>query len=30
LDDLLRRRRLVDLYKVVHEGVRISDPRHVV
>jgi len=26
LDDLLRRRRLVDLYKVVHEGVRISEP----
>jgi len=26
LDDLLRRRRLVDLYKVVREGVRISEP----
>ena len=26
LDDLLRRRKLVDLYKVVREGVRISEP----
>jgi uncharacterized protein len=26
LDDLLRLRKLVDLYKVVREGVRISDP----
>jgi uncharacterized protein len=26
VDDLLRRRRLVDLYKVVREGVRISEP----
>ena len=26
VDDLLRRRKLVDLYKVVHEGVRISEP----
>jgi predicted RecB family nuclease len=28
LDDLLRRRKLVDLYKVVREGVRISEPRY--
>jgi predicted RecB family nuclease len=26
LDELLRRRKLVDLYKVVREGVRISEP----
>jgi predicted RecB family nuclease len=26
LDDLLRRRKLVDVYKVVREGVRISEP----
>ncbi len=26
VDDLLRRRKLVDLYKVVREGVRISEP----
>jgi predicted RecB family nuclease len=26
LDDLLRRRKLVDLYKVVREGLRISEP----
>jgi uncharacterized protein len=26
LDDLLRRRKLVDLYEVVREGVRISEP----
>jgi predicted RecB family nuclease len=28
LDDLLRRRKLVDLYKVVREGVRISEPAY--
>jgi uncharacterized protein len=28
LDDLLRRRKLVDLYKVVREGVRISEPSY--
>jgi uncharacterized protein len=28
IDDLLRRRKLVDLYKVVREGVRISEPRY--
>src|SRR5438552_3709633 len=26
LDDLLRRRKLIDLYKIVREGVRISEP----
>jgi hypothetical protein len=26
IDDLLRRRKLVDLYKVVREGARISEP----
>jgi predicted RecB family nuclease len=28
VDDLLRRRKLVDLYKVVREGLRISEPRY--
>jgi predicted RecB family nuclease len=28
LDDLLRRRKLVDLYKVVREAIRISEPRY--
>ncbi len=28
VDDLLRRRRLVDLYKVARESVRISEPRY--
>jgi predicted RecB family nuclease len=28
LDDLLRRRKLVDLYKVVREGIRVSEPRY--
>jgi predicted RecB family nuclease len=28
VDDLLRGRRLVDLYKVVREGLRISEPRY--
>ena len=28
VDDLLRRRKLVDLYKVVREGIRISEPRY--
>jgi predicted RecB family nuclease len=28
VDDLLRRRKLVDLYKVVREAIRISEPRY--
>ena len=28
VDNLLRRRKLVDLYKVVREGVRVSEPRY--
>ena len=28
VDDLLRRRKLVDVYKVVREGIRISEPRY--
>ncbi|MFA6220946.1 MAG: TM0106 family RecB-like putative nuclease [Desulfomonilaceae bacterium] len=28
VDDLLRRRKLVDLYKVVRESVRVSEPRY--
>jgi predicted RecB family nuclease len=28
VDDLLRRRKLVDLYKVVREGIRVSEPRY--
>jgi predicted RecB family nuclease len=28
VDDFLRRRKLVDLYKVVREGIRISEPRY--
>jgi predicted RecB family nuclease len=28
LDDLLRRRKLVDVYKIVREGVRISEPSY--
>ena len=28
VDDLLRRRKLVDLYKVVKESIRVSEPRY--
>ncbi len=28
VDHLLRNRKLVDLYKVVHEGIRVSEPRY--